>query len=218
MSRLHVDSIQKRYDERTILSDIYLSCHKGEIVGILGRNGSGKSTLLKIIHQSIPADYRFVKAGDQVLNTEKATLKKLAYLPQENFLPGHLKIRTSIRTWVNKRDLPEICEVPAIKDALNKKPHEISKGTQRFIETVLTIYSPRDFILLDEPFAGNSPLNCELLCRMIQEQSHSKGFIITDHNYRTVNAVASRLMLLHDGSLKNITAPEDLIFWGYLPG
>jgi ABC-type multidrug transport system ATPase subunit len=44
---LEVDSVQKRYDIQSILSDVYLKCETNDIIGLLGRNGSGKSTLLK---------------------------------------------------------------------------------------------------------------------------------------------------------------------------
>jgi ABC-type Mn2+/Zn2+ transport system ATPase subunit len=46
---LEVDSVHKRYDIQSILSDVYLKCETNDIIGLLGRNGSGKSTLLKII-------------------------------------------------------------------------------------------------------------------------------------------------------------------------
>jgi len=46
---LEVDSVQKQYDGKIIVSDVYLKCETTDIIGVLGRNGSGKSTLLKII-------------------------------------------------------------------------------------------------------------------------------------------------------------------------
>jgi ABC-type multidrug transport system ATPase subunit len=42
---LEVDSVQKRYDIQSILSDVYLKCETNDIIGLLGRNGSGKSTV-----------------------------------------------------------------------------------------------------------------------------------------------------------------------------
>ena len=55
---LEVDSVQKQYDNTTIVSDVYLKCETGNIIGLLGRNGSGKSTLLKIVFGIISADYK----------------------------------------------------------------------------------------------------------------------------------------------------------------
>ena len=55
---LEVDSVQKQYDNTTIVSGVYLKCETGNIIGLLGRNGSGKSTLLKIVFGIISADYK----------------------------------------------------------------------------------------------------------------------------------------------------------------
>ena len=38
MSSLHVDSITKSYNNKVILSDIFISCSKGEIKGLIGRS------------------------------------------------------------------------------------------------------------------------------------------------------------------------------------
>ena len=43
---LEVDSIIKRYNNELVVSDVYVKCETGNIIGLLGRNGSGKSTLL----------------------------------------------------------------------------------------------------------------------------------------------------------------------------
>ena len=53
---LEIDSVVKSYDTRVILTDIYLKCKTGDIIGMLGRNGTGKSTLLKILFGILQAD------------------------------------------------------------------------------------------------------------------------------------------------------------------
>ena len=49
-SVLEVDSVQKQYDGKIIVSDVYLKCETADIIGILGRNGSGKSTLFLLMN------------------------------------------------------------------------------------------------------------------------------------------------------------------------
>ena len=58
---LEVDSIQKQYQGKNIISDLYLKCETADIIGILGRNGSGKSTFLKILFGIIAADFKFIR-------------------------------------------------------------------------------------------------------------------------------------------------------------
>ena len=58
---LEIDSVQKSFDNKNILSDVYLKCETKDIIGLLGRNGSGKSTFLKIVFGIESADFKFVR-------------------------------------------------------------------------------------------------------------------------------------------------------------
>ena len=71
--------------------------------------------------------------------------------------------------------------------------------------------------MIDEPFNGVEPLYKEEVKRIILEHSKDKGFILTDHNYRSVIAIATKIILLQDGTLKEIKAPDELIKGEYLP-
>jgi ATP-binding cassette ChvD family protein len=44
-----IGALNKKFGQREILKDIWLSFYPGAKIGVLGRNGSGKSTLLKIM-------------------------------------------------------------------------------------------------------------------------------------------------------------------------
>ncbi len=44
-----IEALTRMYEEKVILSDIWLSFYPGAKIGVLGNNGSGKSTLLRIM-------------------------------------------------------------------------------------------------------------------------------------------------------------------------
>ena len=44
-----IESLTRMFDEKEILSDVWLSFYPGAKIGVLGNNGSGKSTLLRIM-------------------------------------------------------------------------------------------------------------------------------------------------------------------------
>lgn len=44
-----IEGLTRHYDEREVLSDIWLSFYPGAKIGVLGNNGAGKSTLLRIM-------------------------------------------------------------------------------------------------------------------------------------------------------------------------
>jgi len=212
---LHVDSVIKSFGSRQVLTDIFLTCHAGEIVGLLGRNGSGKSTLLKIIFGSLPADAKFVKVGDKIINNLQDGRKHINYLPQDKFLPAHIKIATIISLFCNKKDTKIIQQKEFMKPLLNRKCGTLSGGERRLVEILIMIHSDASFILIDEPFNGVSPVYREEIKKMIREQSSTKGFIITDHDYRSIMDISTKTILMHDGATRKINSLQELVSLGY---
>jgi ABC-type multidrug transport system ATPase subunit len=102
MSGLYVDSVTKSFGIRQVLTDIFITCRQGEIIGLLGRNGAGKSTLLKIIFGSMSADYKFVRIGNKQINGLYDNRKLINYLPQNGFMPNHIKVSKIISLFCDK--------------------------------------------------------------------------------------------------------------------
>lgn len=217
MSNLHVDSVMKSYGQRQLLTDIYISCQQGEIIGLLGRNGCGKSTLLKIIFGSISADGKFIRIGDRIINSFANSHDLIKYLPQDSFLPNHVKVSKVISVFSDDRNKAILKGHHLIKPMLHKKCNELSGGEKRLLEIYLIVYSNAKYILIDEPFNGIAPIYKESIKELIREQSKTKGFIITDHDYRNILDLASKVILLHDGGTKEIAGVDELSYWGYIP-
>lgn len=217
MSGLHVDSIRKQIGDRQILNDIFISCRPGEIVGLLGRNGSGKSSLLKIIFGSLGADNKFVSIDDKKINSLYDNRKLLQYLPQDNYLPNHIKITSIINCFCNKENAPMVMENYIVKPFLQKKIKQLSGGERRILEILLMVHSEAKYLLFDEPFNGVSPLYVEILKDLIKEHSEHKGFIITDHDYKNVLDISTKVILMDNGNTKVIKEFRELIEFGYLP-
>ena len=217
MSKHQVDSVIKSYGTKQILTDVYLTCETGEIVGLLGRNGSGKTTLLKIIFGSIKSTNKYVKVDHKITNGVYSRRYLINYLPQDNFLPKHIKIKTIISTFCNKNCIEQLNKNSTLSKLLNRKTVDLSTGEKRLLEIYLTIYSQSKFILLDEPFNGVAPIYKEEIKEAIMEESKYKGFIITDHDYRNILDVSTRLMIIYDGGTKEINHYDELKDFGYLP-
>ncbi|RQO37914.1 ABC transporter ATP-binding protein [Chryseobacterium sp. KBW03] len=217
MSKLHIDSVTKSFNERKILQDIYIGCETGQITGLLGRNGSGKSTLLKIIFGVISSDTQFIRCDDKVLKNRSDRKNRISYLPQNLFLPKYETVKRLIPLFCNKENTDLLFSSELIHPFLHEKPKNLSKGEQRLIETLMIIHSEADFALLDEPFHSLSPIVCEELKKTIRQQSNNKGFIISDHNYQDVLDISDSIYLLSDGHLKQIQDFKELQRYNYLP-
>ena len=89
---LEIDSVNKSYGQNRVLTDIYLKCETGDIIGLLGSNGSGKSTLLKILFGVENAQQKFIRIDGKIFDHPYKTSGEIAYLPQDSFIPKNLKL------------------------------------------------------------------------------------------------------------------------------
>ncbi|MDR2038088.1 MAG: ATP-binding cassette domain-containing protein [Bacteroidales bacterium] len=213
---LHVDSILKSYGSRQILTDVFLTCNKGEIIGLLGRNGSGKSTLLKIIFGSLSAQNNYVRVGDRTLNTLSERKYLIRYLPQNSFLPGHIRLKKAISLFCDTHNAEKVRNHHLIYHLMEQKCKDLSGGEKRVAEILMVIYSEAGYIMIDEPFNGVAPVYKEEIKKLIREESEKKGFIITDHDYRNILDISTKILLIHDGGIKTIKEKEELRRWNYL--
>ncbi len=216
-SLLEVDSIRKAYGDKQVLTDIALKCQSGDILGLLGRNGSGKSTLLKIIFGTLPADYKFIRINDKILEHPFKSKNTITYLSQDNFLPKNITVKQVVEIFSNDLNPKEFFEDEVFSKVSDTKIRDLSGGESRYLEVKLLLTLDSLFVLLDEPFNGISPLHIEKVKNMIRDKSSIKGIFLTDHDYRNVLDVATSFYLLFDGGLKPVKTKQDLIDWGYVP-
>ncbi|MFH6993262.1 ATP-binding cassette domain-containing protein [Flavobacterium sp. FlaQc-48] len=213
---LEVDGIQKKYNERVILSDVYLKCETSQIIGLLGRNGSGKSTLLKIIFGIIPAPNKCIRIDAVSKNNKNILLNEVSYLSQEPFIPNHLSVKKAISLSIDKQKINFFNEDQFIQSILGKKIGHLSGGELRYLEIKIVLSNPSKFVLLDEPYNGLSPLMIEVVNEMIRANSAQKGIIITDHNFQNVIKISSQIILIKEGKTHYIRNNAELVEKGYL--
>jgi ABC-type lipopolysaccharide export system ATPase subunit len=213
---LEVDSIQKSYDSKSILSDVYLKCETTDIIGLLGRNGSGKSTLLKIVFGIENADFKFVRIDGVVKNKSSALFQEISYLSQDNFIPNHFTVAKAISLTLEKSKIDAFYEDESIQTLRTKKISHLSGGELRYLEIKLILSNNSKFVLLDEPYNGLSPIMVEKVNLLLLRHATQKGIIITDHNYENVIAISTKLIVMKEGKAHHLANKRELIDKGYL--
>ncbi|MFY7814195.1 MAG: ATP-binding cassette domain-containing protein [Chryseobacterium taeanense] len=217
MNKLHIDSVTKSYGSKTILKDIYISCETGKIVALLGSIGSGKSTLLQIVFGTVKGDSQFIKFNDQVLTKQSDRREKIAYLSQNSMFPRNIKIKNLIPLFCNDANTQKLFNSNLIKPLLNRTMRNLSGGERKLVEVLTIIHSKAEFILLEQPYSGLSPILTEKVMKIIKEISKEKGFIISDFNTQEAIKISDEIYFLSNAHLKQIKDLRELQQHYYLP-
>ena len=204
---LEADSIYYSIDGHEILKGAYLTCRQGEIVGLLGRNGCGKSTMLEINFGTRTGAQSFVRIGGKVYTGKAFRSGKLRMQPQFDYIPNGMRISTILRMeGYSKQDILD----ELILEIYDCKIGELSGGLLKYFQIFIFLQSPVPFIILDEPFAGLSPVAVEHVLELLKEAKKSKGIIISDHNYEAINKVSDKLMFMQDGQTREIASLDEI--------
>ncbi len=179
------DSIYFEINGKSILNGVYLKIESGRICGLFGLNGTGKTTLMKIgAGVLLPTNGTIFIDGEAFVKKRLTKrFEKMAYLPQETFLPKDIAVSNFLTMLSNEAKEYVLAHLPS--KLINQTIGSLSSGELRLIELIFIISLNRMFLLLDEPFTGIEPLYIEKMITLISEQRNlGKGILITDQYYR----------------------------------
>lgn len=213
MNILEADSIQLSFSERRILSDVYLRCETGKVTGLLGRNGEGKSCLMKILMGSLAAKEGIIRINGEFIKPMDRK-KYIRYMPQFNFTPPGLKVRSVLEHFEQDCMEFESC-FPEFSGRMNSTLITLAGGMRRMLELYVILKSPGMFIFLDEPFTHLYPIQVEKVLELISSEKENKAILISDHMFRHVIKIADPLYLLRQGKLHKLKSLEEIETLGY---
>lgn len=199
MHILEASSIRLQYNNRIILSDVYLKLQTGTIYGLLGLNGSGKTSLMETIFGTLQPEDGSIRLDDRHVKTLYLEKGVVSYLTQKSFLPGWLTVKNLLAYYkIEASTLEELgCAV-----ATNKKIAVLSQNEKRLLEICIIVKCRSLFSLLDEPFAAFSPLQQERIVSLILSEKGNKGFLVSDHNWGLMSNLVDEYYFLDNGGLK----------------
>lgn len=213
-----IDNVELNFGPKMVLHGIYLKAEKGQITGILGSNGSGKSSLLKILFGSLQPQHKLIRTNNKPVLKPLFLTGLVKYLPQGTLIPENLKIKKAFDFY--KVEWKEFLDhFPKFEKYADAKIHQLSGGEKRVTEIYLTLKSPAELLLLDEPFSHVAPIYLEQLTEIMNSEKTEKAIVMTDHMYRHIIDLADDLYLIKNGCSRKIEHLKELENLRYLnPG
>jgi len=223
MITLKTKEISKSYNGRTVVHDVSVCVHQGEVVGLLGPNGAGKTTTFYMIVGLISPDsgtillddeditrlpmYRRAGRGISYLPQEASVFRKLSV--EENLMAILETLPLSSRERRERRD--QLIDQLGLDKVRHSQGYMLSGGERRRVEIARSLVISPCFLLLDEPFSGIDPIQVLELQRIIFDLKRSGiGILITDHNVRETLVVTDSAYIINNGRIFRGGSPEAL--------
>ncbi len=230
---LSLNKICKGFFGVTVLQDINLDIHCGEVLCLVGENGAGKSTLSKIIAGIYQPDSgeMFYHGKLYVPKTVKEAQKYgIGFIHQELMLVPQLTVLENIFLGSEQATSWGKMQWQAMREKTQKiideleldiKPDDLiadlSIAQQQMVEIAKAIFSEYRIIIFDEPTSSISRKNTEVLFKIIHQlKEKNVAMIYISHRLEEFQHIADRVAVLRDGCITGVmryadTSPQEIV-------
>ncbi len=209
---IKINGLTKKYGRKIALGNVSLELPRGEIVGVFGENGAGKTTLMKSIFGFISHKGEITLDGEKISHKN---IEKLSFATCEHsFFPAltpsaHLDFyKEHFPAFNEKRysGLMEFFDLPK-----NRPLRTFSAGQKNQFEVILSLCQGADYILMDEPFAGNDVFNREDFYKVLLGiLEPNETVILSTHLIEEVSGFINRAILIRKGKLVGDITTEEI--------
>ena len=205
---LRIQDLSVKIGSDTILQDVNLHIHCGELVALVGPNGAGKSTLLKAIlgQRDYDGVISFAVPG------QRDRKPKIGYVPQSPvFDPGDpISVADLFACCMSKRPaflgvsksmkqkVLECLDRVHGSDLISRRVGALSGGELQRVLLALALEPIPNILILDEPLSGVDVEGMETLMEMLDElrQSYDLSILMTTHDFGMLPRYADQVVLV----------------------
>ena len=219
---LRIQDLRVKLGNDTILENVNLHAHCGEMIAVIGPNGAGKSTLIKTIlgQQSYEGIISFSVPGQR---NRKA---KIGYVPQSpTFDPGDaVSVADLFACCLSKRPaflghskamrqkILELLERVQGESLIDKRVGTLSGGELQRVLLALALEPIPNILILDEPLSGVDVEGMEILMDMLDEirKAYDLSILMITHDFSMLHRYADQVLLLNKQPI-SIGTPEEVL-------
>lgn len=212
--------LSKYYGAFVAIADVSFSISQGQIVAFLGPNGAGKSTTMKILSGFLaPSEGSAAIAGLDVQTDRLKAAHRLGYLPENGPLYDHMTPIELLRFFGQARGLggqrlgrrtEAVIDMCKLDTVIEKPIGKLSKGYRQRVGLAQALLHDPDVLIMDEPTAGLDPNQIRDFRANLALLGKSKTILISTHILQEAEAVADRILLIHNGRMRFEGSPAEL--------
>ncbi len=229
---LSVRGMSKQFGSIITSRNISLDVHDKRLHSLIGPNGAGKTTFFNILTGLLRADagtvllegrdithmptYQRVRAGlsrsFQILSIfpNLTAFENVRIAVQGRSGPWGGLWRDAYRNAEDNARVWSLLDAVGLADRAADLCSELSHGEKRLLEITLSLAGNARVLLLDEPLAGLSEADRQIVSALIVKLARNHAVLLIEHDIDRVLALSDRITVLHQGQLIADGAPQDV--------
>lgn len=221
VNMIEIENLTRDFGSRRVIDHLSFSVGEGEILGFLGPNGAGKSTTMKMLTGFLRPTSGTIRICGHNIETDGLVSRKLiGYLPEGAPGYGEMKVLDYLEFLADIRELSGSKRAEAIdrvvhdvelQDVLAQTIDTLSKGFRRRVGLAQAMLHNPKILVLDEPTDGLDPNQKHQIRQLIRNLGREKIVIISTHLLEEVDAVCSRVVIIHQGKKVADETPGGLL-------
>lgn len=223
---LSVKNLSLKIGDKTLLSEINLTCSTSGISLIMGANGAGKSLLLRSLHGLLEissGEIHFSGSALEESRVKQAMVFQKPVLLRRSTLQN---LKFAAPEGTDDKTLFEYLALVHLDGKANSPARMLSGGEQQRLALARALITQPEVLLLDEPTASLDPASVLIIEKLIKSASE-KGVkvIFVSHDIGQAKRLASDVIFLHKGEVTEhaeantfFTHPESREAKAYLAG
>ncbi len=221
---LKVDNIEVYYGMIKALKGVSFEVNKGEIVALIGANGAGKTTILHTVTGLLkPKTGKIFFNDNDITKTpaHKIVSMGMAHVPEGRRIFSQLSVLDNIKLGAfTRKDKDEIEQTlkyvyerfPRLEERKNQIAGTLSGGEQQMLAMGRALMSKPDFVLMDEPSMGLSPLLVSEIFDIIKAiNENGTTVLLVEQNAKKALSIADRAYVLETGNIVLSGDAKDLM-------
>ncbi len=224
---IRVEHVTKEYNHGQIkaLDDCNVEIAQGEVVAIIGPSGSGKSTLLRSLNLlEVPTSgsiwFEGVNLTDSKVNLDLHRQRMGMVFQHFNLFPHKTVLQNITMAPIRLKHLSKeeahmqamnLLEKIGLADKAHEYPSMLSGGQKQRIAIIRALAMNPEVMLFDEPTSALDPEMVgevlELMRRLAQD---GMTMVVVTHEMGFAREVASRVLFMDAGSIKEENTPDRL--------
>ena len=205
--QIEIHNLTKVYNEQRGLLPASLEVEKGELIAVIGHNGAGKSTLLKMLASWLLPDSGQALVDGINLKNRLVVVRKIGFVPETPNLFDFFSVEYNLKLFARLFQVPSLRIEEILKefDLLpfrNNRIQVLSKGLMQRVSIGRALLADPPVLLFDEPTSGLDFEMTKEIYRLLKDfHASGKTIIFTSHRPEEIKTLATRIIVLHQGSL-----------------